>query len=177
MTRSQLEHAIRAACDVSGDTELWVFGSQAILGQFPDAPEELRRSAEADVAPRNHPERAGSLDGPLGELSQFHRAHGFYVHGLSIDAATLPEGWQDRTIAVPGRGGHLSTGHCLDGHDLAASKLAAFREKDLRFVRILLAERMIQAPVLLERISRLPVAAETRERLRAWVIGTTSTAM
>ena len=30
MTRSQLEHAIRAACDVSGDTEVWVFGSQAI---------------------------------------------------------------------------------------------------------------------------------------------------
>lgn len=32
MTRSQLEHAIRAACEVANDTELWVFGSQAILG-------------------------------------------------------------------------------------------------------------------------------------------------
>lgn len=38
MTRSELEHAIRAACDVADETELWVFGSQAILGQFPDAP-------------------------------------------------------------------------------------------------------------------------------------------
>ena len=27
MTREQLEHAIRAACEVSGDTEVWVFGS------------------------------------------------------------------------------------------------------------------------------------------------------
>ena len=34
MTRDQLEHAIRAACDVSGDNELWIFGSQAILGEF-----------------------------------------------------------------------------------------------------------------------------------------------
>jgi len=32
MTRDQLEHAIRAACDVSKDAELWIFGSQAILG-------------------------------------------------------------------------------------------------------------------------------------------------
>jgi hypothetical protein len=35
MTRDQLEHAIRAACDVSNDTELWIFGSQALLGEYP----------------------------------------------------------------------------------------------------------------------------------------------
>jgi len=39
MTREQLEHAIRAACMVTEDSEIWVFGSQAILGEFPDAPE------------------------------------------------------------------------------------------------------------------------------------------
>ena len=53
MNRNQLEHAIRAACDVAGDTELFVFGSQAILGGFPDAPEILRRSIEVDVQPKN----------------------------------------------------------------------------------------------------------------------------
>lgn len=46
MTREELEHAIRAACDVADDDEVWVFGSQAILGQYEDAPEELRMSAE-----------------------------------------------------------------------------------------------------------------------------------
>lgn len=50
MTRAELEHAIRAACDVSGDDEVYVFGSQAILGQYPKAPESLRQSAEADIA-------------------------------------------------------------------------------------------------------------------------------
>lgn len=34
MTRDQLEHAIRAACDVADDCELFVFGSQAILGAY-----------------------------------------------------------------------------------------------------------------------------------------------
>jgi hypothetical protein len=49
MTREELEHAIRAVCDIAGEEEVVVFGSQAILGQFPDAPEELRQSAEADI--------------------------------------------------------------------------------------------------------------------------------
>ena len=49
MTRDQLEHAIRAACDVASDTEVIVFGSQAILGNYPDAPESLRTSIEVDM--------------------------------------------------------------------------------------------------------------------------------
>ena len=53
MTRAELEHAIRAACDVAGDDEIWVFGSQAILGEHPDAPPDLLQSMEVDVAPRN----------------------------------------------------------------------------------------------------------------------------
>ena len=90
MTREELEHAIRAACDVAKETEVYVFGSQSILGQYPDAPEALRMSAEADMAPKNFPDRADLIDGSLGELSMFHDTHGFYVHGLDISAATLP---------------------------------------------------------------------------------------
>ena len=63
MTRQQLEHAIRAACEVAKDTELIIFGSQAILGQFPDAPPELRTSIEVDVQPLNHPEKVDLIDG------------------------------------------------------------------------------------------------------------------
>ena len=84
MTRDQLEHAIRAACDVSKDTELWIFGSQAILGKFPNAPESLRASIEVDVQPKNRPETVDEVDGTLGELSMFHQTHGFYVHGISV---------------------------------------------------------------------------------------------
>jgi hypothetical protein len=38
MTRSELEHLIRAAGAVADDPEIVVIGSQAVLGQFPDAP-------------------------------------------------------------------------------------------------------------------------------------------
>jgi hypothetical protein len=63
MTREQLEHAIRAACEVSEDSEIWIFGSQAILGEFPNAPEELRASVEVDVQPKNR----FDIDEPLRE--------------------------------------------------------------------------------------------------------------
>lgn len=99
MTRSELEHAIRAACDVTGDSELWVFGSQAILGSVPDAPAALRKSREVDICPKNHPEKADLIDGALGELSRFDHTHGFYVHGLTIGGVTLPAGSSIRKTA------------------------------------------------------------------------------
>lgn len=56
VNRQQLEHAIRAACNVARDDALIVFGSQAILAEHPDAPPALRASIEVDVQPVNRPE-------------------------------------------------------------------------------------------------------------------------
>ena len=170
MTRDQLEHAIRAACDVSKDTELWIFGSQAILGEFPNAPESLRASIEVDVQPKNRPETVDDIDGALGELSMFHQTHGFYVHGIAIEAAKFPDGWEQRTVPVSDPiSTHGKTGLCIEAHDLAASKLAAYREKDKEFVRLLLIEKMIDVKILTERIISLNVKELLRERLLQWV--------
>jgi len=172
MTRAELEHAIRAACDVAGDQEIWVFGSQAILGEHPDAPARLRRSVEVDVAPKNFPERVDKIDGALGELSQFHSTHGYYVHGVPIESARLPGGWEERAIAVSGKGRTPSTGWCIEAHDLAASKLAAFRPKDRDFVRILIVEELISIVVLLERMRDLAIDDDLRSRLTRWIEAT-----
>jgi hypothetical protein len=169
MTRHQLEHAIRAACDVSGDSEVWVFGSQAILGEHPYAPEELRMSVEADIAPRNVPERVIDIDGALGELSMFHDTHGFYVHGVPIESAVLPYRWEDRTYRLQNANTRSFIGWCVEGHDLAASKLAAFRDKDRDFVRVLLVKGLIDAGVLLERVEAMEVEPALRDRIVRWV--------
>jgi hypothetical protein len=175
VTREELEHAIRAACDVAGDDEVYVFGSQAILGQFPDVPESLRQSAEADIAPVHAVNMVNVIDAHLGELSPFHHAFGFYVHGVAIEAAVLPEGWQKRAIAVRNENTNNTTGWCVEAHDLAASKLVAFRDKDRDFVRVLLAEDLIQARRLLLRIKQLPATERFpdyhRRRIREWVSG------
>ena len=168
MRFDQLEHAIRAACSVAQESEVIVFGSQAILGSFPDAHDDLRQSMEADVAPKNFPERADLIDGSIGELSQFHQTYGFYVHGLKLEAATLPEGWQDRMVRVETPATNGNVGWCIEGHDLAASKLVAFREKDREFVRVLLRENYIDSATLKTRIQKLPYQ-ERSERLLKWV--------
>jgi hypothetical protein len=143
MTRAELEHAIRAACDATGDDEVYVFGSQAILGQYPDAPETLRQSAEADIAPVTAVDKVDVIDVHLRELSPFHIAHGFYVHGVSIETAVVPNGWQGRAIAVRNDNTRNTTGLCVEAHDLAVSKLVAFRDKDRDLVRVLIVETLI----------------------------------
>lgn len=169
MTRAELEHAIRAACDLTGETEVIVFGSQAILGQFPDAPDALRQSAEADVAPKHAIDKVDLIDAVLGEDSQFHRTHGFYVHGVPIDTAILPAGWERRAIKVQNNNTRDAIGWCVEAHDLAASKLAAFRDKDRDFVRVLLAQEMVTARKLISRIRRLSREHGEQERLVRWV--------
>jgi hypothetical protein len=49
MRRSELEHLIRAAGRIAGERELVIIGSQAVLGQFPDAPVALLMSMEVDL--------------------------------------------------------------------------------------------------------------------------------
>jgi hypothetical protein len=64
MMRSELEHLIRAAGTIADDKEIIVIGSQSVLGQFPDAPHSLLVSAEADLFPVNHPDRADLIQLP-----------------------------------------------------------------------------------------------------------------
>lgn len=127
MNREQLEHAIRAACEVTGDNELYIFGSQAIVGQYPEAHEQLRQSIEVDISPKNRPKAVDKIDGVLGENSRFHQTHGFYVHGVSLETAALPSGWKKRTHKVQNDMHENKIGWCIEAHDLVASKLIAFR--------------------------------------------------
>ena len=154
MTRSELEHLIRAAGAIADDREIVVIGSQSVLGQFPDAPPALRASMEADVYPRNRPERADLIDGAIGEGSHFHEQFGYYAQGVGEATATLPDGWRDRLVRVKNANTGGSTGLCLEVHDLAISKYAAGRQKDLAFTAVLARHGMTRRETLLERAGR-----------------------
>lgn len=168
MTFEEFLHAIRAVAEVASTDEILVFGSQAILVTQPNAPESLRQSVELDVVAVKHPERWEQIDGALGEDSRFHRAHGFYVHGVGLETATFPVGWKARQLRVP-FGTPPVTVICPEVHDLAASKLAAGRDKDFDYVSVLIEHDYVDTQVLLRRIARLELAGETRERLRQWI--------
>lgn len=164
MTREQLEHAIRAAGAICGDPELYVVGSQAILGALPNAPAALRRSMEVDVAPKNRPELEGLIEGSIGELSPFHQTFGFYVDGVDISGIVLPEGWQQRTVSVDNRNTNGFRGHCLDPADLAVSKLAAGPAKDGEFVQVMLSHQIVSAVGLHDRIDRVTQLEDAAKR-------------
>lgn len=167
MNRAALEHILRAASAISNEREFIVIGSQAILGQYPTAPESLLMSIEADVYPRYAPERSDVVDGAIGELSDFHQTFGYYAHGVDQTTAILPEGWMDRLIRVENENTGGAIGWCLEAHDLAAAKLVAGRDQDRKFVQVLLREQLVSADQLAERIATLPLSAERLQLVQA----------
>ena len=155
MKRSDLEHILRASKGVTGEKEFIVIGSQAILGPFPDAPRVLRQSMEADLYPRYRPELAELIEGSLGELSPFHQTFGYRADGVSPSTAMLPSGWDQRLTPLSNENTDGAIGWCLDPHDIAISKLAARREKDLAYVAALLRFKMVRTSRLTELIETL----------------------
>lgn len=166
MNRAQLEHIIRASCAIADDDEMIIIGSQAVLAQFPDAPAELLVSMEADVCPKNRPERAELIEGSIGELSMFHETFGYYADGVGNPFPTLPSGWQSRLIPVRGPGTGGKTGWGLEIHDLLIAKLIAHREKDLEFSRTALKHGLAERDVLRARLEQTDVSDEVRALIR-----------
>lgn len=173
MNRYQLEHVIRAAAGNADVRDIVIIGSQAILGSFPDAPDELLQSMEADVFPRDVPERSIVIDGAMGELSLFHETFGYYAHGVDESTAILPDGWKERLVKIESPNTMGARGWCLEIHDLAVSKLAAGREKDLEYMDLLVRRRMVDRQLLHSRMAETPRLTPTartlaERRLASW---------
>lgn len=169
MNRLQLEHLIRASADIADDDEIVVIGSQAVLGQFPEAPSELLVSMEADIYPKNKPERSDLIDGCIGEGSPFHDTYGYYAQGVGETTAVLPSGWRDRLVPVRNENTRGATGWCVEIHDLAIAKLVAGREKDLRFAEAAARHGLVEREVLVDRLAETPLDERVREVVQARV--------
>jgi len=169
--RPELEHVIRAAAVAAGDDELVVVGSQAILGQFPDAPASMLISREADVYPRNHPERGDEIEGSLGDGSYFDSTFGYYAHAVGPETAKAPSGWQQRLVPIQNENTGGATGWCLEVHDLLLSKCAAGRDRDWEFVEEALRHRLADPAELRSRAVNLPLGQARVEAVQRMVEG------
>ncbi|OKH75435.1 hypothetical protein EB74_27575 [Mycobacterium sp. SWH-M5] len=165
MRRDQLEHGIRAACQIAGVEEVIVIGSQAILGTYPeyDLPDAATSSAEVDILPSgvDHATTvalAEKISAVAGDLSMFEQQHGFSLDGVDMTTAAVPDGWRDRLVKVQNRNTAAASGHpqyvgwCLDKEDLCVTKLIAHRPKDLNFVAALLTAGLADPAVIAERL-------------------------
>ncbi len=101
LERSELEHLLRAAGEIIDERQFIVIGSQSILGKYPNAPEELLRSREADFIAKNKPESTRMLEA-IGEASRFYETHGYYADPVDSRTAVLPKDWKlgSRTAIV-----------------------------------------------------------------------------
>ncbi|SOD72542.1 hypothetical protein SAMN05892883_1931 [Jatrophihabitans sp. GAS493] len=183
MRRDQLEHAIRAACQIIDRSEVIVVGSQSILGTYTEEqlPAEATMSIEVDILPiadtnAETGRLADLIEGVAGEFSTFEQLHGFSIDGVDLDTAVLPEGWRERLVRVQNAntaapaGQPRFTGWCLDKEDCCTAKLCAFREKDQNFVAALLDAGLVNADVITARLHTVPTKhLPATQRALAWL--------
>ena len=173
MRREQLEHVLRAASQIAGESDVLVIGSQSVLGAIPEdrLPPAATASIEVDVAFFNDPDdrKADQVDGAIGELSAFHEMFGYYAQGVSVSTAVLPPGWRDRLVLVETASTAPGRGYLLDPHDCVVSKLVAGREKDYVFAAALIEHQLVDPAVVAERIETVEVSPALRQRLRNWI--------
>jgi hypothetical protein len=164
LRRRELEHAIRAATSIIQQDQVIIIGSQSILGSYTEdqLPSSVTMSPEVDIAPMHDADAAALADQlsfDVGELSDFHTTHGFYIEGVGKRTAILPPDWEYRLVGVRNEDTNNATGLCLDPHDLCAAKLMAHRPKDFDFVRALIEAGLIDGELLGQRVASINVDA------------------
>jgi hypothetical protein len=183
MRRDQLEHAIRTACQITGQPEVIVVGSQAILGTYPEyeLPSLATSSLEIDILPITDDNDetmrlADLIVGVAGEFSQFEQTHGFSIDGVDLTTSALPESWRTRLVKVQNENTAAPAGHpqyigwCLDKEDLCIAKLCAFREKDRNFVDALITDGLVDPALIASRLQTVPERYHSSiDRATAWL--------
>lgn len=161
-TNDDLQRALSEAGRIVRGGTFLIIGSQSLLGSFAhgDLPPAATASLEFDIAVFGDVDSraADRIDGALGEWSEFHDRSGFYVQGVDVDTAILPDGWHGRTVRVPVIDEPGVDAVCLDPHDTCAAKLARNDERDRVFVRALVEASLIDPALLSQRIAAIPAS-------------------
>lgn len=168
MTLAALQHVLRAAIALADDRKFLVLGSASLLASFPDLGDSespLSATYDADLCPEPFDELTGTmLEEALGENRAYFRKHGYHADILRDSILdTLPSGWRDRLIVIPG----CPDAFALDPCDLAAVKLLVGRPKDLTLIQLLHDTGRIDAQTVMSRLDLLEIPVELRPRLNA----------
>jgi hypothetical protein len=133
MKLSKIDHILRAAANVSGQTRFVLVGSAAVVVRRKDAPANMAMTLEIDIyAPDAEDVEVTSemIDKNIGQGSQFHDEFGYYGDGVSATTAKMPSDWRERAIEYRGFECPGVTAIVPEENDVALAKLSAWREKD-----------------------------------------------
>lgn len=168
MNKQQLDHVLRAAGRITGESQFIIIGSQSLHASRPDLPDEILRSVEVDLIATKAAERTEWLNA-IGVHSQFHETYGYYADPVDVKTATLPQGWRDRLIELPPGDTEGVRGMCLEPHDLAIAKYVANRDKDRVFVSELARRGITDRNELLARLAKTPIPKALRDSILATI--------
>lgn len=159
MNLGSLQHLVRSVRALAEDCQVIVLGSASLLASFPelgDGSEPLAATYDADLCPQPFDETTAlMIHESLGESGAFHLRHGYHVDVLRDSIfETLPAGWKERLVTVPGCEGAMA----LEPHDLAATKLLVGRPKDIALVRHLATTGRLSRITVEQRLDSIPKA-------------------
>lgn len=168
MKKSQLDHVLRAARRITGETRFIIIGSQSLHASRPDVADTILMSVEVDLIAQNERDRTEWLN-VIGVDSPFHETFGYYADPVDETTAVLPNGWKDRLVPLGPGDTDGATGLCLDPHDLAISQYAARREKDVVFNREMARLGIIRRDRTLDLLDATPVSEERKSAIRGYI--------
>lgn len=152
MRRRSIDHILRAAAGVTGQTRFVLVGSAAVIARTKHIPLNMMYTPEIDIyAPDADDIELASeqIVGNIGQGSQFHNEFGYYGDGVSPATAKMPIDWQERAVEYMGEECPGVIAIVPDEDDVALAKLAAWREKDQAW----LAEGAKAGVISLERMA------------------------
>jgi hypothetical protein len=158
MRLSALKHLIEAVHALAHSERIYVLGSSALLGSFPELGEPggpLEVSFDGDLLIQPCDEQlAALLHEAVGEGSLFAQRTGYHADILRADIIeALPSGWEGRLVSVDPQ----LPAKALAPEDLLVVKLRAGREKDLALCREVLRRGLLSAAQLRARLDTIPL--------------------
>ncbi len=162
MELEKVDHILRAAGKVTGQTHFVLVGSAAIFAWRADIPDEMALTREADLFAYDVPDSAEAariaddLDAVLGQASQFDQTFGYYCDGVGPETAILPDDWRDRAKAYSSERTGGVTAIVPEPNDIALSKLCAGREKDTAWIAAAIRHGLVDPAIMEQRLGLLP---------------------
>jgi hypothetical protein len=152
VNRAHLFTLFEQAHRLTGHRDFVVIGSLSILGtdDEDDIPAEMSMSIDIDCYTKADPGRINDVRTALGEGSDFHRAHGYYLDPVSPSLPSLPDGWEDRMSFIEQDGLRV---WFLDPDDAAVSKYARSQANDRRWIRAGLLSGHVSLPKVRSRLA------------------------
>lgn len=183
-TVKDLEATAKAVAGLFDSDTVVVVGSQSILVGWPDAPMKMRDSPEIDAYAGNFrawqarqanagitpvPVASEDIHGLLGDGSNFHLKHGFYVDGVDDTTAPLPKGWQRRATYKEVKDGEkVITVVAPCPTDIVVSKAGRLAEKDIEYINAFNQVQALDIEAICERLPTTRMPAEQVERAIAF---------